>query len=289
MSVNVVYHPAAPPLRRLIPAYVKTTLAGDAEPLSELLPPQWATIRWAAQGRWRTRVGSAVVEAEAGSSPIVFGPMSRAYRVEIEPPAAGWVLGLQPLGWAWLFSIPAAALADRAGPLESMLESATAARIFDALLAPTDESRIAALNAVFLDRLARRRSPEGSLPHAHEALADPVVGTTDAFARRLGLSARQAARLSSDAFGFPPKLLLRRQRFLRTLLAMKSHDDQPWANLLDPAYCDQPHFVRDFRYFMGCSPSAYFAEPRRLLRASVEARAAALGAPMQGLHPVAVA
>jgi len=85
-------------------------------------------------------------------------------------------------------------------------------------------------------------------------------------------------------FGFTPKRLLRRQRFLRTLGAVRDAPDRPLAELMDPAYYDQAHFNRDFKACMGMTPLAYFRLPREALRRAGEERRRVLGAPVQGLH-----
>ncbi len=54
--------------------------------------------------------------------------------------------------------------------------------------------------------------------------------------------------------------------------------------MIDPGYVDQSQFIRDFRYFMGMPPRAYFARDFSFMRAAGKARAALLGDPLHGLH-----
>jgi AraC-like DNA-binding protein len=286
-GITVRYYPSAPTLRHLIPAYIVTELQAGFEPVDECLPPQWPNVRYALQGEWSTEVAGTIIRNSRSDEPAtVIGPLSRHYRLRVQGPAVGWVLGLQPLGWAQLVGSPASEWADRSAPLAQIF-GPTAPAAFDAVRqAPTDRQKVELLDAFFLELLARRPEPPALLFRAHAALQDPLVSTAEVFAERLELSPRQATRISNQFFGFPPKLLLRRQRFLRTLATLNEHLDEAWGPLIDPNYCDQSHFVRDFRFFMGSSPSAYYASPRRLLRASAAARQAALGAPMQALHPV---
>ena len=111
------------------------------------------------------------------------------------------------------------------------------------------------------------------------------INTVDGFAAELGVSHRQAHRLSLQHFGFGPKLLLRRQRFLRTLSNQRANLGQPWGSLIDPLYYDQAQYVRDFNAFMGMSPTQYFALPRELLEPAARARIDMFGQPYQALHP----
>lgn len=103
-------------------------------------------------------------------------------------------------------------------------------------------------------------------------------------AHRLGISSRSLERLSLKAFGFSPKLLLRRQRFLRSLAQFMLDPSLTWIRTLDFQYVDQAHFVRDFRRFMAMSPRHYAALDHPVLRAAAQGRSAAAGAAVQALH-----
>jgi AraC-like DNA-binding protein len=116
-------------------------------------------------------------------------------------------------------------------------------------------------------------------------LVSGSAGDVAAFAAQVGLPLARLNRLCLGVFGFTPKRLLRRQRFLRTLGAVRDLLDRPLTELIDPSYYDQAHFNRDFKAFMGTTPRAYFNSPRELLRRAAEERMRVVGAPMQGLHP----
>jgi AraC-like DNA-binding protein len=252
------------------------------EPVEDLLMPEWSGVRFALRGAWSASVGGP--DAPPRSMPVsLFGHTSRTGLIRCETPGLGLGVGILPLGWTEIVRLPAADYVDR------MVDAAEAfgdeaARVFDELAAAEgDQARNAILDRFFFRRIEGRPPPSETLLKAHAVLNDPAVGTTEAFAAALGVSVRQAARLSETLFGFPPKLLLRRQRFLRTLGAIRDNLNQPWAEQLDPWYYDQSHFVRDFHDFMGMSPSAYFSSKGVLLAAAGQARARALGQSLQGL------
>ncbi len=71
---------------------------------------------------------------------------------------------------------------------------------------------------------------------------------------------------------------------MRTLEAALASPERSFAQVLDDAYFDQSHFVRDFHHFMGSSPTAYFQLERPLLGLAQQERLKALGASFQGLH-----
>jgi methylphosphotriester-DNA--protein-cysteine methyltransferase len=104
------------------------------------------------------------------------------------------------------------------------------------------------------------------------------------WAASLKLSTRQLERLCLRYFGLRPKRLLRRQRFLRTLAAIRDVQPGSWSRLIDPHYVDQPHFIKEFHYFLGMSPRAYFTRPQPFMRQAGDRRKELLGSPVQGLH-----
>jgi len=132
--------------------------------------------------------------------------------------------------------------------------------------------------------LSRPANEEDRVRAIHAALVDPSVSTVKALAERAGQPVRSLERITQSVFGFPPKLLLRRQRFLRSLTQFMLDPSLAWLDTMDPLYHDQAQFIRDFRRFMGMTPSAYAALPHPILGAAAHARNAAVGAAMQVLH-----
>jgi AraC-like DNA-binding protein len=201
-----------------------------------------------------------------------------------------WGIGILPLGWARLLSAGADGYVDRF--VDASDEPSFAAfapllgQIFGSEADPAGEA--ARIDAFMMALLAARpaHEDEARIRAAHAALLDADIATVADFAERLGMSPRSLERLSRKAFGFPPKLLLRRQRFLRSLAQFMLDPSLTWISTLDFHYVDQAHFVRDFRRFMGMSPSEYGLLDKPVLRAAARARAEAAGAAVQALHPV---
>ena len=121
-------------------------------------------------------------------------------------------------------------------------------------------------------RLEEAPPPPPLLVDIHHLLGQSDVTTTAALAARVGVSLRTLERVCEACFGFGPKRLMRRQRFLRTLDIMLSTPDQPLSALVTGEYVDQSHFIRDFRSFMGLSPTEYLALPREVMRRAARAR-----------------
>jgi AraC-like DNA-binding protein len=139
----------------------------------------------------------------------------------------------------------------------------------DALLpqlrAASDARALDLLDAFFLARL-RKTAADARVAAAHALLRDPGVRTVDDWSGRLGISPRQLERVCDRHFGLAPKRLLRRERLLRTLEEVRRVPPSAWLEAIGDAYADQPHFVREFRWFMHMTPGAWLRHERGLDR-----------------------
>jgi transcriptional regulator GlxA family with amidase domain len=112
----------------------------------------------------------------------------------------------------------------------------------------------------------------------HLAVAD--------LAEACGMSIRTLERMCRRYFGFTPKLLLRRQRFMRSLstfMLQQASGGMRWTEAMDGEYHDQAQFTREFSEFMTMTPSAYAALDHPILSSFMEARARIWGSAAQTL------
>jgi AraC-like DNA-binding protein len=129
-----------------------------------------------------------------------------------------------------------------------------------------------------------RAEESGTIRAINAALVETELATVADLAQRVGMTVRSLERLTRRAFGFTPKLLLRRQRFLRSLSQFMLDPSLKWLEALDCQYHDQAHFVRDFKRFMGMNPSDYAKLDKPFLVAAARARMEIAGQAVQGLH-----
>jgi len=251
--------------------------------IEDLFYPGWANLRFTLGGDgWAARIGD--VPFAPVPHAALFGPTSRAATVRVRRGTLAGI-GLTPLGWARLFDSDASAFADRIVDLDILLGEESRALLGQLRAAAGDDDRAALFDAWLARRLASRPEPDDLVLAVHRMLMSPDIVRVEEAAAGLGISSRQLIRVARRLFGFAPKLLLRRQRFMRTLMALREPDPRPWVERLDAGYHDQPHFVRDCHRFLGMSPTRFFALPRPILEASTTARAALLGQGSQSLHP----
>jgi AraC-like DNA-binding protein len=203
-------------------------------------------------------------------------------------PIRVWGVGILPLGWARLFDARAADYADRSVDGQADPAFVRLAPLADRLFGSTPDPRGEAdrIDAHLCSMLADLDSgdDEDRIRMAHAALLDDEIMSVSDLSERLGMSSRTLERFSLRTFGFSPKLLLRRQRFLRSLAQFMLDPSMTWISTLDWHYVDQAHFVRDFKRFMAMAPSFYAAQDHPVMSAAAKARAAAAGAAVQALH-----
>ncbi|MEO0462293.1 MAG: helix-turn-helix domain-containing protein [Pseudomonadota bacterium] len=268
--------------------YLTEAKTGAAEPqLEDYLHPEWPNLRFMAPGWSRFAISDAPLAPSPGFA--VTGPTSKATRFQIGT-GRSWGIGLLPLGWATLFDAPAGDYADKGVDGRTDPAFAGLSALADALQTKRGFAEDVALIEAHLSALITTVPNHATAISAiNAALVDPEMASAAQLAEAVGMNLRSLERLSRRAFGFPPKLLLRRQRFLRSLSQFMLDPSLKWLSTLDYQYHDQAHFVRDFKRFMGMTPGAYAKLEKPMLIAAARARMEIAGQAVQGLHDPAAA
>ncbi|MCC6480694.1 MAG: AraC family transcriptional regulator [Sphingomonadaceae bacterium] len=276
-----------PRLQPYLSVYYFTAIDSlDGQPVRDLMNPEWASVRF----RYRGDTLGGFVGGELVEVP----PMHFAGPTSLAGPFAAVhariaSIGFLPVGWCMFIDESADNWSDRLDDASLVKTPVAFARMMEATrtLASLDDMA-AAFDQILLDALDNRplidAPMEDKVRAAHAALLDPEITTVAGLADRLQMSIAQLQRLSLRIFGFPPKLLLRRQRLVRTLAVIMRDPESNWSDALDMHYYDQAHFNRDFRQFFKMSPREYRAQPHPIIGAASKARMAALGDPLQALQ-----
>lgn len=289
-SGGVTAHFFRPPeeLRRYFTTfYCVEYFAEEAGDHFDYLHPEWANMRIVNSSKLMAENHSGT---QVGGTGFYFtGPSSHAVRFGFDGAFRMWGIGVLPLGWAKFFRTDAAlwadVLVDGHGDLRLAEFSDMADRLFHG--APDREAELERISAFFLDRQHLPVADEARILAIHSALIDPEIDSVAALVMRAGISQRTLVRVCQRAFGFSPKLLLRRQRFLRSLAKYVLDPSLKWIGALDSQYHDQAQFVRDFKQFMGMSPRQYGLLDKPILSAVMRERARFAGKAVQGLDPPA--
>lgn len=236
--------------------YSFTIACDDTVWVHDQLHPEWAAMRFTERGS--PPAAALFPDKVRPTWPFVAsGPTSKAIRFELSESRI-WGLGLQPAGWAKFVAAPANELSDTILDASGHQAFSLFCPILELVRGGTDADGTArAINDYLLAQNDRPVPSEDKILACQEALRDPEIADVASLAERVGVGRRTIERLCARYFGFPPKLLLRRQRFLRSLAKFMLETRQSWSKSLDGQYFDQAHFVRDFRRFMGTTPSEY--------------------------------
>jgi hypothetical protein len=273
----------APPaeLAGCLTSIYRLDLAVDAGTRAvDWLQPEWANLRAFKGDLPTTRVGEG--PTMSGVRFTITGPSSRAAHFELGSTRM-WGIGFLPLGWARFVGKPAAGFANLLADAESHPDFARFSALPDVFgEKPDDEAEFARIVAIL--RSSARDAPAAeAIGAVHRAMVELDLATVGDFAALAGISIRALERTCRRHFGFAPKLLLRRQRFMRSLAAWMLGGMGRWSPAIDTLYTDQAHFNHEFHEFMGMSPSDYAGLPHPILSAFMEQRAKVWGSPAQTL------
>jgi AraC-like DNA-binding protein len=217
---------------------------------SVVLPSTSAVLGF--QYRGRVTAGSSLL-ATAG----VTGLQSAA-RTYCYAPGTGSILVRFTPGGAVSLGVPATELSDRSVPLEALLPASKVAEVQGRLDQASSSLQRISVVEDFLLQLPEVRTPW--LTRALELLtADASVVRVAEVARALGLCERQFERRFSASVGVSPKRFATLRRFERALSQAQGRGS--WtAAALSAGYCDQSHFIREFRRYAGTTPRKFFAK-----------------------------
>lgn len=282
-ALKIRFFLPSPQLAPYVTTYYLTETEGLGEgTIEDYLHPEWGNVRLAVEGRIAASIGSGPI-AEVPRF-VATGPTSLSTRFRLSS-GRYWGIGLLPAGWARFVDAPARSHADRYAEIAADPAFARLRPLAEAVAGCAGiAEEHAVIDSHMLGLLDRPGKDEERTLAAHRALLDTEVESVAALAAAVGISPRSLERLASQVFGFPPKLLLRRQRFLRCLAQFMLDPSLKWLRTMDWHYHDQAHFTRDFRRFMGMSPREYARLDHPVLRAAAIARLQAAGEAVQGLH-----
>lgn len=256
-KVNVQFFALPAALRKYCSTVVLTEISQEAgEKVEDYLFPEWATLRFnkGVHVESENLAGQRLPDTEFP----VCGPNSEAIRFRVGD-LRQWTIFIHPMGWKRLVGRSAADYANRLcdgfsdeafAPFRPLARSVFSEQ--------SDTQQELQRITQFLSAWDDTHDYQDDLVfEIFVAMLDPKLSSVGEMAQRAGISRRTLERMCNRHFGFPPKLLLRRQRFMRSLTDFTLDPTLKWIGAIDAAYHDQAQFVRDFRHFMGMSPSEY--------------------------------
>lgn len=269
----VVYWKASGVLQDYVTGFHRFRVPHVPDGYQDAFLPSWATIRITLDeaAPWSVRIGNRVFEPVPVAS--FFGPTSLAgYALSRGGTLLG--VGLKPFGWTQLFGGDVSRYANRVVSLESLDNGALALRH-----ALADGGDVVTVFSQWLEaRLQRRPPADPRIAQLTAMLEDPATTRIETMAEALEMAPRALAAMTRFNFGFTPKLLLRRTRFLRALSGILTRPEDSALLLEQAGYWDRSHFLRDSHLFLGCSVRDFLRRRGPLNQMALGAREKALGA-----------
>jgi len=240
--------------RRALAPYVKNLIGGGFEVATPHLPasPDAQLVIYL-QG------GATLLGAQDGRLPQAFlsGPSMAPRRFGVEPGSSFISAVFRASGVLHCFGIPLDCLGGASVGLDALVGRAGQARLQEELQeAPLFRERVRILEDFLLRRAgAARRQAPALPPLSHERLFLPI----GELASGLGLGVRQFERRFLAHHGVALRDYRRLARFARALSILMQAQGRPGlaGAALDAGYVDQAHFSRDFRQFVGATPSHF--------------------------------
>lgn len=262
------YAPPADDLREFISSYY--VFRAELPTVTDVMRADFAQIRFLIRGSGFYRFGDGRVDRCPAA--MVTGPTSAALAFNAIGPLEVFGISLLPAGWAAFIGCDSSELADKVEDASAIFGSLIH-EIYGALGSTGNfATRASIANVALRALLHHNRQVPGWFTSATESwLIGALSPEIDELMRATGLSARQLERMTNRIYGAPPKLLARKYRALRAASSIGTgHGD--WQDVAGEAFYDQSHFIREFRRFVGMTPSAFQNEPPPVTRLTLERR-----------------
>lgn len=280
LHLQIILPPAD--LAPYISTYYRTEVAEGAV-VEDGLPPESANLRTGTAEIYEAAIGAGSLRPVPPA--IISGPTDRVTHLRIKK-GKFWGIGLTPAGWARLVALPADEFVNRFADIGQYASLDSLHGMLDELRSLVDDTQAAVMlmNNTFRSVLGVRPQGEGAIHAVHHAILSETAGSVAQLASMVGMSVRTFERFCKRHFGFPPRTLLRRQRFLRSLSKFMLDPSMKWIDSLDGQYHDQAHFIRDFRSVMGMAPGEFADLDHPVAGAAVNAQSVAGREAMQALN-----
>lgn len=264
--VSIRYFAPAPPLRRYLSSYYWFESNGTM--FRDVMRAELPQIRIITAGHALNHFPTGLVRAPG---PVhVQGPTSGSAQYSAIGPLHLFGVGILPEGWSTLIGEPADRFADDVIDLPGVVGKSADDVLAEMMVARTDEDRVAAADRFFLGLLAKSHAtPIWFTRLTDDWLTGSANPDVDTLVTKSGMSARSVERLAKRIYGASPKLLSRKYRTLNAAVLIGNDEATGWADLPDHAYYDQPHFIREFKQFVGMTPSRFMVEAAPLMRLTI--------------------
>ena len=197
---------------------------------------------------------------------FLLGPTMGAYCMEATAGSRVFGVGIRPKGWLELCGISAEEATDRVIDLTALAGGMARSSIDEICNATNLSDQAAAADLFFANILANKsaNSARGYSEAIGNWLLDQTDPNMDALIASMDVSRRQTDRLAKLYFGASPKFLQRKYRALRAADRIRA-GEKKWMSAAGGSFYDQSHFIKEFKSFIGVTPSEFMGNQAALI------------------------
>lgn len=250
------YFAPAAPLRAWVSSYYLFEVSSPL--IADTLRAELPQVRFLIEGSGSFAYGARAPVAVPETA--LCGPSDVAMHFAAVGPLRLLGAGLLPAGWAALVGAGASEFADQVIDLGAVAGRAAGIALDRMREARRVREMVAAADAFFLLLSMRAKPPPLWFTRAaDEWLAGSINPDVNALIAATGMSARQVERLALRVYGASPKLLSRKYRALQAAVRLGLQPRMHWEDAAAGVFYDQSHFIREFRQFVGMTPTQFTA------------------------------
>lgn len=266
---DLTYFPPPTALRdRFGPAYLFTA---DHPVITDVTRADFPQLRFMLRGMgdYHFHDGKSARTPEC----CLLGATLGATKMIVDGPLQAFGVSILPLGWMGLGLEDADRLADGVADMVMLFGPESGEMLVRFRDLDNPEEAAEQLWAFLEARLKPVPPAVGAFVTLCDAwLAGESSPRVEALVEATGLSARQVARLANRLYGAPPKYLARKFRALRCAAEL-GLDHQGWMEMVEDAFYDQSHFIREIKHFIGFTPHQLKTDPSPVARLTLQRRA----------------
>lgn len=171
----------------------------------------------------------------------------------------------KPIGLFALLRQPLEELANQMVEADALSDRSIQELSEQVFEAPNDTAKIEVLNSFFLKRLLVAELPDARIQAALKFILHHQGNIRiDELNGHLDIHYKTLERTFKTYVGLTPKVFARIVRFKSAYKQFHSVALRDPSFFLDLGYYDQNHFIKDFKYFLHTTPSAYLRKKRAL-------------------------
>ncbi|MCU0356443.1 MAG: helix-turn-helix domain-containing protein [Cyclobacteriaceae bacterium] len=192
----------------------------------------------------------------------ILGPIThRKIYLEMSGRIGVYCVEFHPAAFYSLFRLPMQELADISVEADVLLGKEIhdiTGRIIEAV---SDYERIVIMEQYISKRAGLNQAPVVKTKQAIKEMHRYAgLCSVHLLAKHLDISERHLENVFKSQIGVSPKLYNRILRFNKVFALMQNNPThRPWQDIIQECgFYDQSHFIREFRYFTGTTPTSYF-------------------------------